>query len=144
MTDEENCASQMLNSLERTMPVLVEALKLTEVDTAKLSDKLEVASRKIKKIGRHVGFEFASKRKDLQDQLDQLDLEEKKEVDVNLAKEGLSDRHLKLIEAELDATVQKSHETSELLLARNIAIEKQRENGKYFFSYKYPTFILSF
>ena len=37
------------------MPVLVEALKLTEVDTAKLSDKLEVASRKIKKIGRHVG-----------------------------------------------------------------------------------------
>ena len=55
LTDEENCASQMLNSLERTMPVLVEALKLTEVDTAKLSDKLEVASRKIKKIGRHVG-----------------------------------------------------------------------------------------
>ena len=94
----ENCANRMLNVLESDMIDLVEAHQLTEKETAKLSDKLEDASSKQNMIERLVGFEYASKRKHLQDQLDQLDqldLEEKKEIHANLAKEELSDQHLK-------------------------------------------------
>jgi len=91
-------------------------------------------------IERNVGFEFASKRKILQDQLDQLDLEEKKIIHANLVKEKLSDKHFNLIQKEVNEAIEKGHETSEKIFAREMAIKKQTEAGKYNFSYKYPTF----
>ena len=95
-------------------------------------------------IERQVGFEFASKRKELQNQLDEHDREEKKKIHANLAKERLTDEHFNLIQKEVNDANEKGHETSEKMLARNIAIESQKEAGKYNFSYKYSTFILSF
>ena len=143
LTNKENCEHEMLAVLKKDMRILVDDLEMKKKDTARLCTQLEDCNQKRSMIEDEVDFEYTSKKRELQDQLDQLEREKARKIELKFRNEGCSDHIVNSIENELHDANEKLHETSENLMARDTAIENQRETGKFHFSYKYPTFSLS-